>query len=70
MATPWYVTLGRIRPASEVVTGVLRGETGGRAADLDGEAFGVDGLAEGDVEIADGEGAEGFFLGDADVRVS
>jgi hypothetical protein len=70
VATPWYVVLGLMRPAREVGTGALRGVADGRAADLDGEAFGVDGLAEGDAETADEEGAEDFLLGDADVWVS
>ncbi|MGW1215984.1 hypothetical protein ACWD5F_40780 [Streptomyces sp. NPDC002499] len=52
------------------MTGALRGEADGRAADLDGEAFGVDAPAEGDVETADGDGVEDFFFGDADVWVS
>ncbi|WP_407702750.1 hypothetical protein [Streptomyces xylophagus] len=52
------------------MTGAFRGVADGRAADLDGEAFGVDGPAEGDAETADGEGAEDFLLGDADVWVS
>lgn len=64
------MVLGLIRPAREVVTGVLRGEADGRAADRDGEGFGVVALAEGDAETADGEGVEDFVVGDADGWVS
>jgi hypothetical protein len=50
--------LGRIRPPIEVVTGAFRGEADAGAADLDGEAFGVVGPADGVtelVEVVDGD---------------
>jgi hypothetical protein len=65
--------LGRIRPAGEVVTGAFRGEANVGAADLDGEAFGVVGPADGVtelVEVADGDAEDGLRRGEADGRVS
>lgn len=73
MATPWYVVLGLIRPAGEVVTGAFRGEADARAADLDAEAFGVVGPADGVtelVEVADGDVEDSLRPGEAAGRVS